>query len=202
MMSYILSAILSYLLLYKYVAIFAITYLASVLLPLPSDTALLAAGAFAGQGFLNIYLVLFVALAGSVLGDLTGFIVSRLYGREFLLKIGLRKVITSTKFFNLEKFISDNSGSTIFISRFIGQIGPLVNILTGLSKMTFKKFLLYEVLGTLTDVLALGLAGYFLGSAWQNLTEVIEIVGVGLVVIFVAIMFSRVYFRNLNKPRN
>ena len=197
MISAILSTTLSYLLLYNYVAIFAITYLASLLIPLPSDTALLASGAFAGQGYLNIYLVLFVALVGSVLGDLTGFIVARRYGREFLMKIGLRKMIMSKKFTNLEKFIADNSGPTIFITRFIGQIGPLVNILSGLSEMPFRKFLLYEVLGTSADVLSLGIAGYFLGSAWQNLTEVIEFAGIGLVVIIIGFVFSRIYFRKL-----
>ncbi len=197
MMSAILSFILSYLLLYKYPALFVITYLSSVLLPLPSDTALLATGAFAGQGFLNIYLVISVALAGSVLGDLTGFIVARKYGREFLMKIGLRKMIMSEKYIKLEKFIADNSRSTIFVTRFIGQIGPLVNILAGLSEMPIKKFLLYEILGTATDVLAIGLSGYFLGSAWQNLTEVIEIVGVGLIVAAIAIVFSKIYFRKL-----
>ena len=196
-MNAILSAILSYLLIYKYPALFAITYLASILLPLPSDTALLAAGAFAGQGFLNIYWVISAALAGSVLGDLTGFIVARKYGREFLMKIGLRKMIMSEKYTKLEKFIADNSRSTIFITRFIGQIGPLVNILAGLSEMPIKKFLLYEILGTATDVLAIGLSGYFLGSAWQNLTEVIELVGIGLIIIAIAIVFSKIYFRKL-----
>ena len=196
-MNAILSFILSYLLLYKYPALFAITYLASILLPLPSDTALLAAGAFAGQGFLNIYLVISVALVGSVLGDFTGFIVARKYGREFLMKIGLRKMIMSEKFKNLEKFIADNSRSTIFITRFIGQIGPLVNILAGLSEMPLRKFLFYEILGTATDVVVISLAGYFLGSAWQNLTTVIELVGVGLIVVAVAIVFSKIYFRKL-----
>ncbi len=196
-MNAILSAVLSFLLLYKYIAIFIVTYLASVLLPLPSDTTILATGAFAGQGYFNIYLVILVSFIGSILGDVTGFIIARIYGKEFLLKIGLRKMIVSEKFAALEKFIDKNSGPTIFITRFIGQLGPLVNILSGLSLMPSKKFFLYATIGEFANILALGIAGYFLGSAWQNLTLVIELIGIGIVVVTIAFIFGKIYFNKL-----
>ena len=53
-MNVILTAILSYLLLYRYFALFAITFLSALIAPLPSNTSMLASGAFAEQGFLNI----------------------------------------------------------------------------------------------------------------------------------------------------
>jgi len=196
-MSFIISATLSYLLLYKYVALFFIGYLAALLLPVPSDTAVLAAGAFASQGYLNIYLVLLVSVAGNIAGDLTGFFLARRYGKTLLLKIGFRRIIESKKFTDLEKFIADNSGSTIFMTRFVGQLGPIVNILSGLSNISFKKFLLFEATGEFTDVMILGLAGYFLGSDWQNLTLTIELIGAGLIVVIIAFILSRLYFRRL-----
>jgi membrane protein DedA with SNARE-associated domain len=197
-MNAILSVTLSYLLLYKYAALFAITFLASILLPLPSDTTILATGAFAGQGYLNIYLVIFLAFAGSILGDIAGFIISRRYGKEFLKKIGLRKMIESRKFTSLEKFIDKNSGPTIFITRFIGQLGPLVNILSGLSDdISYKKFLFYATIGEFMNVIILSIAGYFLGNEWQNFTFVIEFVGIGIIVLILAFIFSRMYFRRL-----
>ena len=197
-MSYFLSTTLSFLLLYKYVALFIVTYLASLLLPLPSDTALLASGAFASQGFLNISEVLLIALSASIIGDLTGFIVSRLYGREFLMKIGLKRLIMSKKFINLEKFIAKNYGPTIVITRFVGQLGPWVNILIGLSKMSFKKFLVYDLIGNIVDILVIGLAGYFLGSAWQNWTVIMEFTSLILIVVILAFIFSRMYFKKIS----
>ncbi len=198
-MNAILSATLSYILLYKYIALFFIAYLASLFLPIPSDSALLAAGAFASQGYLNIYFVLAVSLAGNILGDLTGFVIARRYGKEFLVKIGLRKMIHSKIFTNLEKFIGNNPGPTIFITRFIGSLGPLVNILGGLSEMTFRKFFVYESTGACVDTLALGLAGYILGDEWQNMTVTIELVSAGLVIVILAFAANKIYFRKLFK---
>ena len=131
-MTFFLSTTLSYLLLYKYVALFAITYLAAFLFPIPASISLLASGAFASQGYLNLFVVLLVALAGNILGDLTGFVLARLYGKRLLSKIGFRKMIESKQFTGLERFLNENSGPTIFITRFVGELGPLVNILSGL----------------------------------------------------------------------
>ena len=48
-MDYILTTLLSYLLLYKYAAIFVVVLVSGFLLPLPSNTLLMAAGAFASS---------------------------------------------------------------------------------------------------------------------------------------------------------
>jgi membrane protein DedA with SNARE-associated domain len=196
-MNVILSAILSYLLLYKYTALFVVTYLSSLLLPLPSDTALLAMGAFAGQAYLSIYITISLAFIASILGDLTGFVIARRYGKKFLIKIGLSKMLSSKKFISLEKFITNNYGQTIFISRFIGQVGPFVNILSGLSKISYKKFFTYAAIGELANVLMLGIAGYFLGSEWEDFTIVVELIGIGLVVMIIAFIFSKRYFNKV-----
>ena len=49
-MSSILSPLLSFLLLYKYVGLLVFTFADAVILPLPGNTILLATGAFASQG--------------------------------------------------------------------------------------------------------------------------------------------------------
>jgi len=199
-MNSLLTATLSYLLLYKYIALFLIVYLSSIFIPLPENTALMAMGAFAGQGYMNIYLILLVAIVGNILGDLTGFILARRYGKEFLIKIGLRKVIISKNYINLEKFIDKNYVPTIFISRFIGQIGPIVNILSGLSDISFNKFLIYDSIAEFIYVSILSLSGYFLGGAWQDTTKTIEYASIGIILIITGLFLSKRYFK-INKTK-
>lgn len=193
-MSAIIFAILSYLLLYKYVALFVVSYLAVLFIPLPSNTSLFAAAAFASQGYLNIYIVIIVALAANVLGDLTAFFVSRIYGKDFLIKIGLRKVLASKEYENLEVFIIKHSRVTIFITRFFGGLGTLVSILTGLSEnISFKKFFLYGFAGECVYVMSFVLPGYFLGSAWQEFTPSIELVSLIALFLFVLFVISKIH---------
>ena len=195
-MTALVFAALSFLLLYKYVTLFIVAYLSALIIPLPSNTTLLAAAAFASQGYLNIYLVIFLAIIANVLGDITGFVVSNRYGEKFLIKIGLGKLIASPKYKKLEVFIVDNSKITIFVTRFFGGVGPIVNILSGLSKdISFKTFLIYGIPGEIVYVLSLGLTGYFLGDAWQDLllsVENLSIIGLALVVVFI---IGRSYYK-------
>ena len=191
-MSALIFATLSYVLLYKYVALFIVAYLAALLLPLPSNTSLLAASAFASQGYLNISLVIIVALLANVLGDLTGFFLSRRYGKEVLIKIGFRKIIESSRYISLEKFIIKHARITIFVTRFFGGVGPLVNILTGFSKeISFKKFLIYGVSGEFVYVMSLALPGYFLGSSWEDLAPSVEVITMVVLVSVIIFIFSR-----------
>ncbi len=76
-MDYLLAALLSYLLLYKYVAVSVVSFLAGLILPLPSNALLLAAGAFASQGYISATAVFFFALVSNVLGDSLGYALTR-----------------------------------------------------------------------------------------------------------------------------
>lgn len=192
-MTALISTTLAYILLYKYVTLFIVAYLAALLLPLPSNTSLIAASAFASQGYLSIALVFIVAFAANVLGDLTGFFLSRRYGKEMLVKIGFRKIIESTTYASFEKFIITNSRATIFVTRFVGGIGPLINILTGLSKdITLKRFLIYGISGEFVYVVSLSCTGYFLGTAWQNITDSVEFVTVVILTLFALFVARKV----------
>jgi membrane protein DedA with SNARE-associated domain len=191
------TGVLSYLLLYKYVALFVIAYLAAFLIPLPSNTTLLAASAFAGQGYLNIYFIFFIALSANVAGDVTGFLLSRKYGKKVLMKTVLRKVILSEKYTDMEKVFSDNAGITIFTTRFFGGIGPLVNFVSGFSdSISFKKFLLYGVPGEMVYVSFFVISGYYVGDAWLDLLSPIEsfwlIIGVIVLVVFSLKVYAKI----------
>jgi membrane protein DedA with SNARE-associated domain len=192
-MSEFFFALVSYILLYKYVALFGISFIAALLIPLPSNTTLIAAAAFAGQGYLNIYTVLGTALAANILGDVVGFFIAQTYGKKFLMRIGLAKLITSPRYYELETFMINHCGKTIFTTRFFGGVGPLVNILTGLSKeVSFKKFLTYGIPGECVYVLSLGLPGFFLGSSWQNL--IVSLESVSSVLAFALVAYGIYYF--------
>lgn len=90
-MATILSAFLSFLLIYKYIGLFAVALLAALALPLPSSSILAAAGAFSAQGYFNITAVLVVALIGNITGDALGYFIARYCGTTFLKKLGSKK---------------------------------------------------------------------------------------------------------------
>ena len=56
-------------------------------IPLPGETALIAAAVLAGSGHFNIVTVIAVAAAGAIVGDNTGYWIARLGGRALLERI-------------------------------------------------------------------------------------------------------------------
>ena len=79
-MSFLIQFILPYILLYKYIALFVITFLASIALPIPAGGLLVASAAFASQGYFNIVKVIIVVIIANVLGDNVCYWLTRIFG--------------------------------------------------------------------------------------------------------------------------
>lgn len=167
-MEIILSSFLSFLLTYKYIGLFITSLLGAFLLPVPSSSILAAAGAFSAQGYFSISAILLTALLGNIIGDACGYILARYYGVHVLRKIGFEKIMTSLLYTKITLYMKHFSYSLIFFSRFLTGIGPMVNILSGLTPIPYKRFFIVELCGEITYVLIYGLVGYYLGSEWEN----------------------------------
>ena len=164
----ILDSFIAFLIIYKYIALFLIGYVAALILPVPASTTLVAAGAFSSQGYMNIFVVLSVALAANIAGDATGFLLARRYGEEVLRKIGFRRLLNSRGYHRFKDYILDYPQSVIYFSRFLTEVGPAVNILSGLAKVPYRTYFIFEIFGEISYVFLYGLAGYYLGSRWEN----------------------------------
>lgn len=163
-----LGSFFSFILLYKYTALFLISYIGAAIGFVPTSTSLASAAAFASQGYLNLWGVMAVALIGNVAGDATGYILARLYAENVLARIGFRKVLESKAYHNLKNYVFDYPQSVIYFSRFMTEIDSAVNLLAGLAQVPATTYFFFEVTGEGTYVVLYSLAGYFLGSQWQN----------------------------------
>jgi membrane protein DedA with SNARE-associated domain len=189
--------ILGYVLLYKYWALFFITFIAAVVLPIPPGTLLMASSAFASQGYLNFPLILIVASAGNILGDNLGYWLSRLYGKPILYRIGFKKVIDSERYKAIEKRLVKEPGWIIFISRFEVFSNLAVNILSGVSQVPYRRYILYEATGEILQVVIYCSIGYFFGDAWQSINAVINKFLTGIVVVLV--ILGIVFWKRIKK---
>ena len=73
---------------YGLIALFLVVMLESGGIPLPGETALVAAAIFASQGKLNIVEVIAVAAAAAIIGDNLGYWAGRTGGRKLLQRYG------------------------------------------------------------------------------------------------------------------
>ncbi|MEI6843044.1 MAG: DedA family protein [bacterium] len=195
-MSSILSFLLSYLLLYKYTALFLVVFSAAVILPLPIDITLIAVGAFSSQGFFDFKMAVFVALSANFLGDLIDYAIFRKYGHIVVRERYIKKY---SFFLNLEEYFKKHSGFTIFISRFVGVLGPMVNFISGYVGVSPIKFIIYDLLGNFIEITLLVVIGYFIGDYWNNISGLVTTVGSLLVVVVVSYIIYSAYQNKYEK---
>jgi membrane-associated protein len=193
-MNDLVALLLSFLLLYKYWALFIVIFISAVILPIPTNSLLLATGAFASQGYFNFPLSFVVAVGANVSGDCLDYFLARRYGRRVihLLHIRIPSYIE-----RLEDYVERHPGPTIFFTRFVGTADPLANILSGFVGIGFGTFLLYDALGNVVSIGGILYAGYFLGIHWQDFSTFFSITGWILVsFIVIAALAVALWYRN------
>jgi undecaprenyl-diphosphatase len=137
-------------------------------LVVPGETVMLIGGAVAGQGAIDIYLLIAIAWFSAWLGDTTSFFVGRRLGRGFVLRHGPRVGIGHERFEKVEAYFARHGGKTIFIGRWISLVRALAPFVAGSSEMRYRAFLPYSVLGTGLWASVHILIGYFFSRSVES----------------------------------
>jgi membrane protein DedA with SNARE-associated domain/membrane-associated phospholipid phosphatase len=168
----------------------------------PGETAVILGGAVAGQGETSIVVTIAIVWFCAWAGDTTSFFIGRRLGREFVLKHGRRVLITPERFEQVEGFFQRHGGKTILVGRFIGLVRALAPFIAGSSRMEYRAFVPYSVLGTGLWATTFALLGYLLANSLDTATE---IAGTGILIfgtLIAVIVASYVIGRYLREPEN
>ncbi|WP_420063861.1 DedA family protein [Paenilisteria newyorkensis] len=154
---------------WTYVIIFLIIFVETglVIFPfLPGDSLLFAAGALAvlPGSELNIVILLIVLWVAAVLGDTVNYHIGKKVGTSIPPDSWLGKFINQEKMDKAEAFFNKHGGKTIFIARFMPFIRTFAPFVAGASRMNYRYFLNYNLLGATVWVLLCTMAGYFFGN--------------------------------------
>ena len=144
---------------FGYIGIFLLMFLESSFFPFPSEVVMIPAGYLAYKGEMNLGLVLFFGISGSLAGAWFNYFLAHKFGRGFLLKI-----INQEKVTKLEEFFDKHGHISTFTGRLIPGIRQYISFPAGLAKMDYKKFTIYTILGAGIWVVILTMLGYFIGE--------------------------------------
>ncbi len=156
-------------------------------LPVPGETALIAASILASQGRLEIAAVIALAAAAAIVGDNIGYLIGRRGGRWLLERPGAfegqrRRVLTMG-----EPFFERHGPKAVFFGRWILGLRVWASWLAGITRMPWRSFLLYNALGGISWALTVGLLAYLLGHGAARVVRLFGIFGlVGVVVLAAA----------------
>ena len=188
---------------YALVAIFAFAETGAFIgLIAPGETVMLLGGAVAGQGTINVYVLIALAWTCACAGDVTSFFLGRRLGRDFLLKHGPRFGFSHERLHQVEDFFSRHGGKTILLGRFVGFVRAFAPFIAGSSGMRFRQFFPYSVLGCGIWITATVVIGYVFS---KSIDTAIKYAGKGAVLLgaLIVVVVGAVWAtRYLREPEN
>ncbi|HYG23670.1 MAG TPA: DedA family protein [Verrucomicrobiae bacterium] len=130
---------------------------------LPGDSLLFAVGALAARpDGLNLWIVLSSLIVAAILGDSVNYWIGYFLGEKLQKKYP--RLIRPEHVKRTHDFYERYGGKTIIIARFVPIVRTFAPFVAGLGKMTYSRFMMFNVSGALLWILLLVPAGYFFGN--------------------------------------
>jgi membrane protein DedA with SNARE-associated domain len=181
-----------------YLAVFVLSFISSMGLPVGAEVALVYGGVLAsGQVTsehhqLSLAVVIVVATLAEVLGSLAGYLIGYFGGRTLVDRVGKYVLLTHKDLDRAEAWFARRGEPVVFFGRFIPLLRSFVSFAAGLGEMAIVKFLVFTVIACAVWCTALVSLGYSLGSSYNHVLKAFSYAGYVagiLVVIAVAILF-------------
>jgi len=157
----------------------------------PGEIACLLGGVLAFDSKLSLAVVIIVAVAGAVIGDSVGFAIGYRYGDTLLQKIPDR-ILKPAHVDRTKELILRLGGRAVFVGRFTAALRALIPGFAGVSKMRYRTFLLWNVIGGTLWATSVVVAGYLAGKAWKRVAADISTIGwsaLGVVIVAGAVVW-------------
>jgi membrane protein DedA with SNARE-associated domain len=172
-------------------------------IPIPGETALIAASALASQGKLQIEFVIALAAAAAIIGDNIGYVIGRKGGRWLLERPGAFRRQRREVLRVGEPFFEVHGPKAVFFGRFVLGLRVWASWLAGATRMPWRSFALWNALGGITWACAIGLIAYFLGHSAGNAIEAFGLYGLAALLLAVvgALLMRRRHIRGRRAQR-
>ncbi len=137
---------------------------------LPGDTLLFTTGFLVQAGIvpINIFVLVLILFIAAVLGDSVGYAFGNKVGRRLYQKPD-SKLFKKTHLEAAEKFYAKYGGKTVIFARFVPAIRTFAPIVAGASKMRYRTFLLFNIIGAFLWAVGVTYLGYSLGGWFESM---------------------------------
>jgi membrane-associated protein len=166
----------------------------------PGDSLLFAVGAFAALGALDVRILFILLSVAAIAGDTANYWIGHYIGPKIFHKEKVR-FLNKKHLDRAHQFYEKYGAKTIVIARFVPIIRTFAPFVAGIGRMTYWKFISYNVVGGVAWVAICLSLGYFFGNL-PVVKENFSLVIFAIIIISVmpgVIEFLRQYYSSKKK---
>ncbi len=178
---------------YGYLGMFLGMVLEAVIIIIPSEAILATGGILASQKIFTLLGAFLTGLFGSVFCAIIIYYMGYFGGKAFVKKYG--------KYFFMKEEDIEKSNSWYqkygLLAALIGRNFPIIRTLIslpiGIMRLSFAKFLLYTIIGSIPWTFAFVYFGYTLGNNWIIINEYVQKLKVPIKILIALLIVSYLY---------
>ena len=178
---------------YGYLGMFLGMVLEAVIIIIPSEAILATGGILASQKIFTLLGAFLTGLLGSVFCAIIIYYMGYFGGKAFVKKYG--------KYFFMKEEDIEKSDSWYqkygLLAALIGRNFPIIRTLIslpiGIMRLSFTKFLIYTIIGSIPWTFAFVYFGYTLGNNWTIINEYVQKLKVPIKILIVLLIVSYLY---------
>ena len=186
---------------YGYALLFAWVLIEQGGLPIPATPLLLAAGALAGQGRMNLALVVLAATAGCVGADVFWYTFGKRRGAIVLNLLCRIAMEPDSCVRRTETIFSKYGPRTLLVCKFIPGLNTAAPALAGMVNVPFPRFVVFDLVGGFLWTITYTVLGYLFSKQLDRIAQDAHLLGNGLLLLFVTGVIAYVLYRWRERER-
>lgn len=138
---------------------------------IPGETAAVLGGVLASQGNVYLWLIIVLVVTAAITGDSVGYEVGKHFGPKILSIRILRNKQDSLN--RAQELLRRRGGSAVLLGRFVAFFRAVMPALAGISRMPYRRFLVFNAAGGLVWGTAFVVLGFLAGNSYETVAKTV-----------------------------
>ncbi len=178
---------------YGYFGMFLGMVLEAVIIIIPSEAILATGGILASKNIFTFWNAFLVGLLGSVFCAVLIYLMGYIGGKPFIKKYGKYFFMKEEDIEKSDSWFNKYGLYAALIGRNFPIVRTLISLPIGIMRLSFTKFLIYTIIGSIPWTFVFVYVGYALGSNWIVINDYVSKLKIPIKILIIIFIFSYFY---------
>lgn len=178
---------------YGYFGMFLGMVLEAVIIVIPSEAILATGGILASRKIFTFFGAFITGLIGSVFCAIIIYLMGYIGGKPFIKKYGKYFFMKEEDLEKTDSWYQKYGLMAALIGRNFPIIRTLISLPIGFMRLSFPKFLIYTIIGSIPWTFVFVYVGYTLGNNWVILNQYVSKLKIPIRILLILLIISYLY---------